>query len=191
MFGLYRISTYWEYMPLPKTPLPGEVFEPQIIRFFIPHTIYYSLYDIFILGCFVCLFMAIVNYRESTARSAVNRRIHLAAGIICLIALIATILFSLLVFDAAIGLTFVVWAIIASAIAWFWPSTGGILIVLTSVWSLIQMDFDMNISAGINADIRFTYSILFLIFLTGGVLYLFSALRRNTPTASQAVTSSG
>jgi hypothetical protein len=183
LFGLYRISTYWEYMPFPGTPVPGEVLRQQFIRFFVPHTIYYSLYDIFTLGCLVCLFMAIVNFRESIARSPVNKRIHLAAGITCLVSLIATILFSLLVFDTAIGFTFIVWAIIASAIAWFWPSTGGILIVLISIWSLIQMDFDKNISNWTNADIRFIYSILFLIFLAGGILYLLSALRRIKPNS--------
>jgi hypothetical protein len=191
-FGVVQIVRYRQFIfgLSPATPVPGQALQPGIIRF-IPQPLYIALYFIFILGCVICLIMAIrERHRKQHTITATDKGIHLAAGIICLLALIVTIAYFLLAFEAAIGFTFIVGAIIASAIAWLWPSTGGILIVLISVWSLIQMDLDKNISAGINADIRIIYSVLFLIFLTGGILYLLSALRRHKPSTSQASTSS-
>jgi hypothetical protein len=96
----------------------------------------------------------------------------MAARITTLLTLIISVAVFLLADEASVAFYFNVLAIILFCIAWFWHTTGGILITLLSIWALCDL-----LSRGYETGTILTYSMLFSLFLAGGVLYLFAGLR--------------
>lgn len=180
LFSLYQILRYSLYAaPHTYTPkLPVIVTPPVTI--FIPQAIYYLLYGVFLLGCAIHLYLGIMALRRAPKiTSNTNRGIRLVARIATLGTLLISILVFLTIDEAAVAFTFNVWAIIASGIAWFWPGAGGMLAVLVGGWSLYDL-----LTWALWPKTQSIYSVLFSIFMLGGVLYLFLAWRSKSHKAS-------
>jgi len=179
LFGIYRIIKYSYFanpVPLPTTPAPGEIIEHSIPlgAHFIPQPVYYALFGLFITGCVILLFVGIKNLRmQSRSLAGGNTRLRSSARIISLAALVISVAVFLTINEASVAFAFNVLAIVAFGIAWFWHTTGGILITLLSMWSLYDL-----LSHGYGTYAVLIYSILFSLFLAGGVLYLVFVLQR-------------
>lgn len=177
LFSLYQILRYSLYAaPPPFTPVPGTIETPPDVTF-IPQVIYYLLYGIFILGCAIHLYLGIRTLRRApTLISNTDKSIRLVARVITFGALLTSMIIFFSIDEAAVAFHFIVWAIIALGIAWFWPGVGGTLIVLVGGWSLYDL-----FAQSLWPETQIIYSMLFSVFIIGGILYLFLVLRRRNP----------